>query len=393
MLTLSLPTKAISHDRKEGSALGHLDALDGVRGLAIVLVLFAHSCCFIGRLPQQDSCDQAMLFFAEYGTIGIDLFLVLSGFLITRILLATRDSRHYYRDFYIRRVLRIMPLYYIYLLLIFHVVAPLVHDVPTNAEWSCWLYVMNFEWLRSRITGNAFTAHLWTLCIEEQFYLTWPALIGCVSPNRIARAMLCIVFGAMLLRTTLAFLGWNDECMKLTTIARVDASAVGGLLAYAYTKKRFDVLKRCSLLIIPGLTILFLRSALLMKDAQSPPPHFDYNALFSATGYTVLASGFLALVLVNMSRTTILRSFLQNRILHSFSKYSYSIYLCHFPLMFVLIQLPLAKVHAAVGSFPTWLLFFGSLASISWAIAWLTYRVIEKPFLNLKDVLAPDCAH
>src|SRR5690606_16312654 len=151
-------------------------ALDGLRGLAIALVFLYHATWVPGAVTP---LEQAATWLPRVGFTGVDLFFVLSGFLITRILLRERESPAYYRAFYGRRVLRIFPLYYATLLL-WLVIAPALgaRDLwlpgadPGEAVWY-WLYLSNWhDGLAGRF-GHAYLAIAWSLAIEEQFYLVW----------------------------------------------------------------------------------------------------------------------------------------------------------------------------------------------------------------------------
>ncbi len=125
---------------------GHMPALDGIRGLAVLMVLVFH---FVGQMLPTNWVERAIVGVTKYGSFGVDLFFVLSGFLITGILYEARDKPHYFRNFYMRRVLRIFPLYYGVLVLVFFV-APLIPPLrgPTldylldRQAWA-WLYAVN----------------------------------------------------------------------------------------------------------------------------------------------------------------------------------------------------------------------------------------------------------
>src|SRR6267154_3409139 len=148
---------------------GYIPQLDGLRGTAVILVLVGHAASFVQGLPFAGM--------VEYVRCTVDVFFVLSGFLTTGILLDSKGSPHYFRNFYARRSLRVWPLYYLVLFLIF-VVAPLFRPAmrPTVANiWPAFvLYVQNIRYHDIYPFGLGAT---WSLAIEEQFYMTWPLLV------------------------------------------------------------------------------------------------------------------------------------------------------------------------------------------------------------------------
>ena len=173
---------------------GFIPALDGLRGIAIILVMLHH---FTYYRPTAgiDALIGSVLFFCW---TGVDLFFVLSGFLITGILLDTRDSERYFTTFYARRTLRIFPLYYLVLFLAFVVLPqfPAVHSVlvgqthDSPPQWPYWFYVTNFS-IADRGWVHGWVDVAWSLAIEEQFYLVWPLVIWLCPPRLVA--VLCAV--------------------------------------------------------------------------------------------------------------------------------------------------------------------------------------------------------
>ena len=152
----------------------HLSGLDGLRGLAIALVLVHSLTMFVHPVSAGGQLYHAAL---AFGWSGVQLFFVLSGFLITGILLDTRPTPHYFRNFYIRRALRIFPLYYVTLAVAFIVLPALdrmpqvyAGDYPHQAF--LWLYLSNWR----HDIGGGFS-HYWSLALEEQFYLVWPLVV------------------------------------------------------------------------------------------------------------------------------------------------------------------------------------------------------------------------
>src|SRR5262249_49808445 len=136
---------------------------------------------------------------ASYGMLGVDLFFVLSGFLITGLLLDAKGRPHYFRNFYARRTLRIFPLYYLVLAALF-LVLPHLATLPMNLETArehqgwLWAYVANFYIAaQSSWAALSYVSHFWSLAIEEHFYLIWPALVFLTTRETLERACLVVI--------------------------------------------------------------------------------------------------------------------------------------------------------------------------------------------------------
>jgi peptidoglycan/LPS O-acetylase OafA/YrhL len=172
---------AKNHVLQNPAPLGHLPELDGLRGLAILLVLFFH---FAADLPR----NVIFLGPVYFGWSGVGLFFVLSGFLITRILLRTRRAEGYFRSFYVRRALRIFPLYSgvlafcTLLFVLFPVLRPMF---PGDRDRIFhWLYLGNWTPLLAGEDQRRMGT-FWSLAIEEQFYWIWPFIVWKVRPSRL----------------------------------------------------------------------------------------------------------------------------------------------------------------------------------------------------------------
>ncbi len=221
--------------RAGAQATGHMAALDGVRGLAIALVLCVH---FIGDDVPQSLLERGVTRLACYGVWGVDLFFVLSGFLITGILYDARGGPGYFRNFYLRRTLRIFPLHYAVLAFLFVLLPALPLPYPAGlaeaAEHQRWLWPyagnLYLSW-QGAWSALPFVGHFWSLAVEEHFYLVWPVVVlFCSRRALLAVCVGCGVF-ALSLRVALALAGVSDVALVAFTPCRLDALCAGAFLA------------------------------------------------------------------------------------------------------------------------------------------------------------------
>ncbi len=173
-------------DSKE-LVLKRVPALDGLRGLAILAVVEFH---FAEGLTNASRPESAIYNVFRTGWLGVDLFFVLSGFLITGILSNSKGTPGYFRNFYWRRALRIFPPYYAFLF-VFGVLYPLARHRPLDAPWWHWTYLTNVA-IAAGLPVNS-CSHFWSLAIEEQFYLLWPLLIYMLSRKAAMNACIACV--------------------------------------------------------------------------------------------------------------------------------------------------------------------------------------------------------
>lgn len=213
-----------------------MPALDAVRGLAILAVTLYR---FGSRLADGTPTGDGMARFFTAGGRGVDLFFVLSGFLITGILFDARGRSGSLRNFYARRMLRIFPLYY-GVLFAFLIIVPrvspeqqIVNDYTLDHQGWLWLYGSNFLMARDWLWPLGVFNHFWSLAVEEHYYLIWPFVIRWLSRRGAMNACLFLVGIAMTSRIVLGILQGNFVAAEVATFCRMDALAIGSFLALA----------------------------------------------------------------------------------------------------------------------------------------------------------------
>jgi peptidoglycan/LPS O-acetylase OafA/YrhL len=348
----------------------HVKALDGLRGIAVILVVLYH--CF--------NFDTLHII-TKIGWIGVDLFFVLSGFLITGILLDTKHESHSYRNFIGRRTLRIFPLYYLIIFLFFLVtkLSSIDHfNILINNQAYFWTYTQNlFFAFKGWPQGSPHLNHFWSLAIEEQFYLFWPALILTVNERNVLRISIFLILICIALRNLVPLYPFS----YVFTLTRMDGLLVGGILAILIRKNK-ALLER----IIPAL---FAASfSIIMAIYLFTHSFADNNPLFIKIGYTLFDVFFGCLIIMLFDAGKygrILRGFTESKYLIFFGKYSYGIYVYHW-ILFCFFNARLLGFFKKIDvsfiepQIPAALTC--TLAAI--ATSYVSYNLFEKQFLKLK---------
>ncbi|HEU4637033.1 MAG TPA: acyltransferase [Edaphobacter sp.] len=366
------PTTA-SHPKR----MAHIRALDGVRGLAIALVLMVH------LLESNDNPEGSyflhlLIKIKGAGWVGVDLFFALSGFLITGILFDSLGEAHYFRNFYVRRALRIFPLYYGVLLILFLVFRPtwdtgrqLYLQLAYLQNTSLWWHAPQVGMLRG------LTVHLWSLAVEEQFYLVWPVLVFLVRDRR---KLMWVAFGlalmAPLVRTALLMHGAGFATTYTSTICRADSLLSGAWLALAVRGERRNRLAR-----LAPITFWIAILCCVAIAWKTGTFSWDKNVLVNTVGYSALAVAATSLIAMALRPNSAATAIVDISPLRWLGKYSYGIYVLH-PLLGVL-YLPwlLAHVHGKIAQHVVTAI--GTLA-VALPAAWLSYHFYERRFLKLK---------
>jgi peptidoglycan/LPS O-acetylase OafA/YrhL len=367
---------------------GHLPALDGLRGIAVLMVVIYH---YAFELPHGHGIGGAIYELLHQGRHGVDLFFVLSGFLITGILLDSKRSPRYFSTFYARRTLRIFPLYYgvlfavLVLWPLFATPGPRAREVMHDQGW-LWLYGTNIlVSMRDTVLFNAEhfnLAHFWSLAVEEQFYLVWPLLVLALS--RRALGWVCVALLPLALVTRWAFEARADLSLAAYyfTVCRVDALAIGALVAVlARSPGGLAALRKPALWILPITAVLWAASL-----PSTGGKHWDFSVHFIYTPVGLFCGALVCLALTSPPWSSSARV-LCAAPLRFFGKYSYGLYVFHFLLypafqaLYARFPLPAALHRGALG-----LAGLGIVSTIgSVSVAWLSYNLYEKQFLKLKS--------
>lgn len=363
---------------------GYVPELDGLRGIAILLVIVSH---YLGEYWRT----------ASVGWTGVNLFFVLSGFLITGILLDAKDKPNYFRNFYARRTLRIFPLYYLVLFLLF-IVAPLFSALDTEGFQSVarhqgwlWTYTMNlYTSFWAAVNGDdpfaggwVQTAHFWSLSVEEQFYLVWPAIVLFTTRRRLLAICVAAFFGAWALRIYFVSQG-NLVAPYFFTLCRIDDLAAGAFVAaMAREKGGLDRLAACA----PMAAILALWA--LLGTGIQLRHFFQLNGTVEIQAYSAFSLLYASLVVFALTANSRgwFRWLMRNAFLRSYGKYSYAIYIFHWGLSSALFFhiLPVDTMTDIFGSETNALAVrVVGVAILSWGIAFVSWHVYEKHFLKLK---------
>jgi peptidoglycan/LPS O-acetylase OafA/YrhL len=365
-----------------------IPGLNGLRAIAFLLVFFFHT------------------HYLDVGWIGVQLFFVLSGFLITGILLDMKDTlpkMQYFKNFYGRRALRIFPLYYFYLVIMF-VLATWLISIDYRPGWMdlfikqvkyAVFYIYNFHSATIFHEYNHFLTHFWSLSVEEQFYIFWPLLIF-LTPEKWRKAVfISLIAMAPILRLGVLFIhntgeirmliGSPAEAIYTLPISHIDSFAFGAYISrypLSNAKQQFFILLGA----IPAIgyaTQYIASGGPGMWSALGFPHHMDKAYQF-IWGYSLLNYFFAVLIYIIVKYGIFIR-LLEWKPLEYMGRISYGLYIFHLPIFWFALDIGDLGVNADwVNPLATTIAFFGSLL-----IASISYHVIEKPVLHLKDHFFP----
>jgi peptidoglycan/LPS O-acetylase OafA/YrhL len=357
---------------EQTAPIPHIAELDGMRGIASLLVFCHHLTNFDGSGGQAPALLLLSRIFV-YGRYGVDIFFVLSGFLITSIIFQKRGQRSFYRGFYARRVLRILPLYLLILGLILAVVPHSSGFVVLAA-----LFMANLP----AASQFAITTPFWTLAVEEQFYLLWPVAVRRLSLRLVERAALALVGVCLLLRFAFALKGHHNYQL---TFLHCDGLALGALLACRFRKRqREGTHERLDDRLLRALSGGGMALMIFGGFLPSTMPWLPFADDLTLTGVTLLSCGVIGLLIAHRGASA--TGWLRSPGLRFLGLISYGFYLVHVFIMqsYDTLAGPLRAFDAAGIA-----VRFTVVLAVSFAVSVLLRYTVELPALSLRHRLAP----
>jgi peptidoglycan/LPS O-acetylase OafA/YrhL len=365
----------------------HIPALDGLRGMAIACILCVHLFVRNPR-PEGSAITRLITAVMASGWIGVDLFFVLSGFLITGILYDTRTAPGFFRNFYARRALRIFPLYYGFILLVvsisllqgyrWHGLGLALYLTYTVNCWAAWY--TSAPWINMN--------HFWSLCIEEQFYILWPAAVFFL-----ARKRSIVVFALGGAGLSLLFRVWAQVSGLVVahpyiqysfTPARLDGLLLGAVLAVGIRSKYRTAILAWGPRVLSVLLVFWLGWISLL----GPLPALG-NPFISTVGVTLLAVTGAGLVTSVLRAGSLAAKLFSTRVLRFLGRYSYGLYVFHYSIHATLDERIWSWTTAHSHSKVLPILASGVIVlALSVALAMLSFHYFESPLLRFKTRFA-----
>jgi peptidoglycan/LPS O-acetylase OafA/YrhL len=345
----------------------HLPGLNGLRAIAALSVMWGH-------VFQSDFGDWGIKGFAlPVVEDGVTLFFVISGFLITYLLLNEQQKSNTVSipKFYMRRVLRIWPIYYLYLIIAV-IITNTWHD---PAMWYYGFFAANVPFVLS--IGIWPIVHYWSIGVEEQFYLFWPWVVK-LTKGRFSRLLYsAVVFCfSWLLCKWGSYLIWGKTCIayRFFAVTRFDCmmiGAIGAILYYQETKWFIGITNNRIIGMVCLLLLMFSKPWAVFLPSPVRPQIIALLSLF------VIMSQLAPRPIIN----------LENKLCDSVGKISYGIYVIH-PLLIYLLSNGYRRLNFGFGSCLDIVIIYCGMTIITYLVAWLSYRFFESPFLKLKNKFA-----
>jgi peptidoglycan/LPS O-acetylase OafA/YrhL len=358
----------------EGRLPAYIPELDGIRAIAVLMVLMMHVFTLDGQSSAalRNVAPRAITLLIGHGWLGVDLFFVLSGFLITGILLDTRKSPHYFRNFYGRRALRILPLY----LLCIAVLACFYPGCGAYFLLSL-LFVANMAGLLGVSVPHG-AGVFWSLAVEEHFYLIWPWLVRMLSRRALVWVCALIIISEPILRAVFAARGTD---VYNPSWFRFDGLASGALLAVWFrsplaSQRRSLIAAVASIAVAVAITIAGLPFGIMAKTVAGMSLRYNQATLVYCAGMLVAVAW----------RSTWLTAPLRSKFARHTGALSYCLYLIHLALLDGYMVVFRHYVPAGL-TFSQLLLRAVVVLCASYGLALLSQHFLERPVLSLKRYL------
>ena len=356
----------------------HISQLDGVRGFAILIVTLYR---FSKEIPTDSAVGKFLHTLFAFGDRGVDLFFVLSGFLITGILVDAKGQDGYFKNFFARRSLRIFPLYFAALflfLVVLNWLAPgnRMFVQATENQFFLWTYMANIKMSLEGAWCFGSLDHFWSLAVEEHFYLVWPFVIFFVSPRTAMRLALGFAALSSISRIGYAMLSTNGVAPDLLTIFRCDALLIGAALALQIRSATgLRPLLRWTYLVFPFALAIGVACAVLDKRVFTIS-HTLWPLVFAC----------VLIWLLNASESSLLGRFFNLAALRKLGQYSYAMYVFQSPLMPIVASvLSVSILSGYLGNaILANLVYMAAMFGLSYGAALLSWHVLESHCLKLK---------
>jgi peptidoglycan/LPS O-acetylase OafA/YrhL len=379
-----------------------LPNLESLRFLAFLVVFINHIVACLGHKTNNTMVNTIKTDYLLNGDLGVNFFFVLSGFLITYLLLEEkkRNDKINIPNFYFRRVLRIWPLYFLVLIIGLGIIPKWMNDLPNgfpiltdtsvlNKQWYVF-FLGNFDYVKNGIS-NAIVGILWSVSIEEQFYLIWPLLLSVIPMKHLTKVLILLI----LCSTAYRLFGSSGRTLNLMlkyhTFSCLSDLCIGALFANAAFKTDYHVFKNMNRYLIfffyaIGITLLIFRTSIYKLEISYQPQHPTH---YLKAVMPVFYSLFFAFIIVEQvfSKNSLFKIGVIP-LLPALGKISYGLYCFHMICMLI-VTYTLMKLDFNILVPGKQLILVESVLSLLLTIlvAYVSYRYVESPFLSLKERL------
>jgi len=348
------------------SSIRYVKPLDGIRATAALMVIVFH---FFQNISLTDPIGNVIQKLSLWGQTGVSLFFVLSGFLITRILLHAKEGKHYFKNFFIRRSLRIFPLYFLYLVIFYFVLPVFKAGYQSNfsQQWYYWFYLQDFS--RTFGWGGYGPVHFWSLAVEEHFYLFWPLIVFYTPNKHLVKVIIALLLIAPICRFLLTSNGYQTFFF---TFARMDELALGALLAHWECNGQLKSNQRRYFL--TGIVGIGIIAALLWTQFSGAQ-----NFWMQVIKYDIIAFIYFCVIgyMILLQENHMISRIFSHRIFVFLGSISYGLYV--YQAITLTLTWSFVPAH-----YPLIVHFLFTLVTTI-LISYISYKIFEKPIMALKN--------